>query len=122
MSLQVCRMRAKEKYLKTIYNLTSSGEETTKTKQVSENLNVSNASASEAVQKLEDDKLVCRVPYKGFTLSSPGKKLGRELREKNQKLKKIFRKAEVEYPEAEAEKVENHISSEAVEKILGKLD
>ena len=115
-------MNEKEQYLKTIYDLTSSGEETTTTKQVSENLNVSNASASEAVQKLEEDKLVCRVPYKGFTLSPPGKKLGKELREKNQKLEKLFRKAEVEDPEKEAEKVENHISSEAVKKLLSKLD
>ncbi|MBY6287111.1 hypothetical protein GLT90_00710 [Nanohaloarchaea archaeon H12] len=115
-------MNEKEQYLKTIYDLTSSGEETTTTKQVSENLNVSNASASEAVQKLEEDKLVCRVPYKGFTLSPPGKKLGKELREKNQKLEKLFRKAEVEDPEEEAERVENHISSEVVEKLLSKLD
>ncbi|EGQ42753.1 MAG: Mn-dependent transcriptional regulator [Candidatus Nanosalina sp. J07AB43] len=115
-------MSEKQKYLKAIYNLTSSGEETTTTKQVSENLGVSGASASEAVQKLEDDKLVCRVPYKGFTLSPPGKKLGEELEQKNQKLETMFRKAEVENPEAEAQKVETHISIEAVEKILDKLD
>jgi Mn-dependent DtxR family transcriptional regulator len=114
-------MGQRESYISAIYILTERGSVTTTTKQVSENLNVSNASASEAVQKLEEDKLVCRVPYKGFTLSPPGKKLGKELREKNQKLEKLFRKAEVEDPEKEAEKVENHISSEAVEKILTKL-
>lgn len=110
-------MNTKEDYLSAIYRLTDAGDGKTKTSQVSEELGISNASASETIQKLEEEDLVCRVAYKGFTLSPMGKEEGRQAKEKFEKLKKIFDKSGVEDPEKEADAVEHSISRAAVEKL-----
>ncbi len=110
-------MNSREDYLSAIYRLTDAGDGKTKTSEVSEELEVSNASASETIQKLEEEDLVCRVAYKGFTLSPMGKEKGRKAEEKFEKLEKIFSKTGVENPEQEADAVEHSISREAVEKL-----
>lgn len=111
-------MNAKEDYLRTIYNLTDGGEGKTTTSDLSTELDVSDASASEAVQKLEEDDLVCRAEYKGFTLSPMGKERGRKLAEKHEKLEKLFSdELDLENPEDEADAVEHSISMETIEKI-----
>ena len=108
---------AKEDYLREIYSLTDEGDSSTTTSELAEKMDVTNASASEAVQKLEDEKLVCRAAYKGFTLSPMGKEEASKLVEKNKKLKRIFEKSDITDPEEEADKVEHSISIEAVEKL-----
>jgi Mn-dependent DtxR family transcriptional regulator len=111
-------MNAKEDYLRTIYNLTDGGEGKTTTSDLSTELDVSDASASEAVQKLEEDDLVCRAEYRGFTLSPMGKERGRKLAEKHEKLEKLFsEKLGLEDPKEEADAVEHAVSMEAVEKM-----
>ena len=114
-------MNHREDYLKAIYRLTDSGESKTTTSRVAEELEISDASASETIQKLEDEDLVCRAAYKGFTLSPPGKELGKEAQEKFQKLKKTLETAGVEHPEEEAREMETHISDSAVKKISEKI-
>jgi|GEM_PF-1457448 len=110
-------MSSKEDYLKEIFLLTDKGDESTTTSELAEKMNVTNASASEAVQKLEEEKLVCRAAYKGFTLSPMGKEEASKLAEKNRKLTEIFEQLGLEDPETEADKVEHSISLEALEKL-----
>jgi len=110
-------MNHREDYLKAIYSLTDEGEGTTKTSEVSKKLDISDASASESIQKLEDENLVCRAAYKGFTLSPMGKEKGKEAKEKFYTLKNVFDQIGVENAEEEADSVEHSISGGAVEKL-----
>lgn len=107
----------KENYLRKIYEITSQGEESTTTSELAEEMQVTNASASEAIAQLEEQDIVCRAPYKGFTLSPVGKEKGKRLSKKHETLKAFFEKIGVEKPEEEAENIEKHISDNATQKI-----
>lgn len=111
----------KENYLRKIYELTEKGDESTTTSELAEEMQVTNASASEAIAQLEEQDLVCRAPYKGFTLSPVGKEKGRELSEKHETLKALFQKIGVEEPDEEAENIETQISDQAAQKIHEEL-
>ncbi|MFB6204079.1 MAG: metal-dependent transcriptional regulator [Candidatus Nanohaloarchaea archaeon] len=110
-------MNSKQNYLRAIYELTDGGDSNTTTSELADYLEVSNASVSEAIQKLESDGLVCRVPYKGFTLSPVGREKASELEEKYSVLEQFFGELGVKNPEKEADAVAHAISMEAVEKI-----
>lgn len=111
-------MESAENYLRAIYELTENGDGGTTTSEVAEKLDVSPASVSEAISKLEDENLVCRAPYQGFTLSPMGREKGKKLSEKFQVLKDFFsKKLGLEDAEDEADRVEHTISKEAVEKL-----
>jgi|APHM01.1.fsa_nt_gi Mn-dependent transcriptional regulator len=110
-------MSSRESYIRAIYRLTDAGDSKTKTSKVSEELGVSNASASEAIQKLQEDNLVCRVAYKGFTLSPMGKEECRKAEKKFEKLEKIFEKTGVEEPRREADAIEHSVSRDTVWKL-----
>lgn len=111
----------KDNYLRNIYEMTEGGEESTSTSELAEEMQVTNASASEAIAQLEEKNLVCRAPYKGFTLSPMGKEKGQKLSEKHEKLKKFFQQIGLEDPDSEAEKIEDSISEEATEKIAREI-
>jgi Mn-dependent DtxR family transcriptional regulator len=104
-------------YLRKIYQITEAGDESTSTSELAEQMQVTNASASEAVAKLEEENLVCRAPYKGFTLSPMGKEKGSKLADKHEKLKAFFEKMGLEDPAEEARRIETEISGQAVEQI-----
>lgn len=109
---------SKEDYLRSIYELTSEGEGGAKTSELAKKMKVSDASATEALKKLEDEDLVCRAPYKGFTLSPMGKKEAEELQKKHSILEKFFsEKLGLENAEEQADAVEHHITEEAAERI-----
>ena len=111
----------KKNYLRKIYQITEAGEESTTTSELAEQMQVTNASASEAIANLEEQNLVCRAPYKGFTLSPMGKEKGEKLADKHEKLKAFFQKINIEKPEEEASNLEKEISQEAVNKINQKI-
>lgn len=111
----------KDNYLRRIYEITEGGDESTSTSELAEEMQVTNASASEAIAQLEEQNLVCRAPYKGFTLSPMGKEKGKKLSEKHDKLKEFFQKIGLENPDEEAEKIEDSISEEATEKIAQEI-
>ncbi len=116
-------MASRERYLKAIHDLTSGGEAGTTTSEVAEKLGVSDASVSEAVEKLEDKKLVCRAPYKGFTLSPLGKRKAGVLEEKYEVLEQFFSDIlGLEAPGEEAARVVEAISDKAVEGMRDQLD
>lgn len=108
---------AKKNYLRKIYQITEGGDESTSTSELAEAMQVTNASASEAVAKLEEENLVCRAPYKGFTLSPVGKEKGKKLAEKHEKLEAFFKKIGLKDPEKEAGNIETEISRQAVQKV-----
>ena len=107
----------KKNYLRKIYQITEAGEESTTTSELAEQMQVTNASASEAIAKLEEQNLVCREPYKGVTLSPMGKEKGEKLADKHDKLKDFFQEIGLEKPEKEAANIEKTISQEAVNRI-----
>ncbi|MFB6147341.1 MAG: metal-dependent transcriptional regulator, partial [Candidatus Nanohaloarchaea archaeon] len=74
-------------------------------------------SASEAIQKLEEENLVCRAPYKEFTLSPLGKDRGERLARKHDILEDFFTDIGVENPEEEADAAEHAISLDTAIKI-----
>ncbi|MFB6190953.1 MAG: metal-dependent transcriptional regulator [Candidatus Nanohaloarchaea archaeon] len=104
-------------YLRVIYRLTSGGEGNTTTSEVAAASGVSDASASEAIQKLEEKDLVCRAPYREFTLSPLGKDRGEKLARKHEVLEEFFEDIGAENPAEEADAAEHAISIEAAEKI-----
>ncbi|QKQ97927.1 MarR family transcriptional regulator [Candidatus Nanohaloarchaea archaeon] len=110
-------MTAKQNYLRAIYKLTEEGEKGTTTGELAEELGVSNASVSETIKKLEDQKLICRAPYKELTLSPMGKEEAERIKKKYDTLTKFFKDLGLEEPEKEADTVEHSISMNAVEKI-----
>jgi len=114
-------MSAKQNYLRAIYKLTDGGDTGTTTSEVSEELGVSDASVSETIKKLEYDKLICRAPYKEFTLSPLGKEEAERIKKKYDILEQFFKDLGLEHPEKEADTVEHSISMEAVRKIEEQL-
>ncbi|MFB6158238.1 MAG: metal-dependent transcriptional regulator [Candidatus Nanohalobium sp.] len=109
-------MKSREDYLRAIYEL--GDEEGTTTSELAEHLDVSDASASEAIQKLEEDNLVCRAPYRGFTLSPIGKAEAQKVARKHQVLREFLEKTlEVEKAEEQADAIEHSITEETAEKI-----
>lgn len=108
---------SKKKYLRRIYTATDAGEESTTTSELAEIAQVTDASASEAVSKLEEKDLVCKAPYQGFTLSPMGKEEGKKLKQKHDILESFFEKIGLEKPDKEAENVETSISEQAVTQI-----
>lgn len=110
-------MTAKQNYLRAIYKLTEAGDTGTTVSELSEELEVSNPTASETVQKLEYEKLLCRAPYKEFTLSPMGKEEAQRTREKYEALKKFFKEIGAEEPEREADTVEHSVSLNTAKKM-----
>lgn len=108
----------RNKYLRTIYGLTDGGEGSTKTSEVAEELDVSDASVSEAVSKLQDEGLVCKADYKGFTLSPIGKKKGKESKRIFEASVSFLRDKDVEEPERKAEKLIGSLPEPDLKKIL----
>lgn len=109
---------SKEDYLRSIYELTEKGEGGAKTSELAEYMDVSDASTTEALKKLEEENMVCRAPYKGFTLSPMGKEKAKELQTKYDTLKDFFSSTlNVEKSEEQANAVEHYITKEAAEKI-----
>ncbi|MFB6203206.1 MAG: metal-dependent transcriptional regulator, partial [Candidatus Nanohaloarchaea archaeon] len=114
-------MSSRENYLRAIYELTEEGEDTTSTSELSDRLGVSPASVTEAIKKLEDDSLVCRKAYKGFTLSPIGKEKASKMEKKKRTLEEFFRKIGAEDPEEEADMVEHAVSEDAVDRIRSEI-
>lgn len=109
-------MGSTQNYLRAIYRLSEDSGHTT-TSELAEYLDVSNASASEAVQKLEEKNLICRAPYKGFALSPPGRKRAKKLVENSQIIKELLEEAGAENASEEAEKIGEIIENDTAEKI-----
>lgn len=106
------------KYLRAIYSLTDEGESSTRTSKVADKLDVSDASASEAVSRLQEEGLVCKADYKGFTLSPIGKSQGKSSKELHDQLVEFLEIKDVEKPEEEADAMMTSMSEESIKKII----
>ena len=107
-----------EKYLKTIYKIAEKGEKTAKTTEIAKKLEISEPSVTEQIQKLQDQGLVCRAPYKGFTLSPIGKKEAEKITKKFEATKKFLSEIlEVDKAEEQAEAIKHHITEETAEEL-----
>ena len=111
-----------QKYLQTIYQLTNKGNKKAKTSEIAEELEISNPSVTEQIKKLEREDLVCRAPYKGFTLSPMGKQKAEKLLEKQKTVQKFLENyLEVEKSEEQAQKITPDLTQETIQKMKSKL-
>ncbi len=111
---------SKENYLKAIYHLQTQ-DGVVSTNELAEELRTRAASVTDMLKKLKDQKLLNYEPYKGFRLSSEGKKVAVQVVRKH-RLWEYFlvEKLQFEWDEVHdiAEELE-HVSSR---KLIDKLD
>lgn len=115
--------RAKEDYLRTIYELEEQKNLGVKSVDIAKKLRISKASVSEMLRKLAKEKLVKIKPYSKIYLTSHGKKKAGELFDKYYSIKtfvKKFFKYEHEKAREEACKLEHAFSQDSI-KIINKL-
>lgn len=110
-------------YLTEIYKLTEEGENQVKTSQIAKSMDVKPASVTEQVKKLEKQDLVCRAPYKGFTLSPMGKQKAQDLVQKQQTVQKFLdQHLKVKKAEQQAQKITPRLTDETIESMKRKID
>ena len=66
---------AEENYIKTIYHLSSAGQEAVSTNAIAEQLNTKPASVSDMIRKLANKNVVDYQKYQGVNISEDGKKV-----------------------------------------------
>jgi len=105
------RTPSMEDYLEVIYRL-SEEKGYVRVADIAERLSVLPSSATKMIQKLSKDKYVIYEKYRGFSLTSAGKTLGKSLLERHKLLEEflflIGSKAENIYREVEG--IEHHLS------------
>ena len=115
---------AVEDYVKAIYSLQHGGEEPVSTTALAERLEVTAASATGMVKKLARLELVRHVPYRGFVLTSLGRRLALEVI-RHHRLLELYLAETFDMPwdqvHAEAEALEHVLSEELEELIAAKL-
>ncbi len=66
---------AEENYLKTIYHLSSAGQQQVSTNAIAQRLNTKPASVSDMINKLADKGVITHVKYQGVNITEEGKKI-----------------------------------------------
>src|SRR3954453_17888525 len=115
---------AVEDYAKAIYQLGERSEDAVTTNALAERLDVTPASASGMVRKLDELGLVAHVPYKGVRLTAKGVRVALEML-RHHRLLELYLAEALDVPwdrvHDEAEVLEHHISEELEEAIAAKL-
>jgi DtxR family Mn-dependent transcriptional regulator len=115
---------AAEDYLKAIYSLEQRGGESVTTTQLARRLEVTLPAASAMAKRLAERGLACHEPYRGVTLTEPGRRLALEVM-RHHRLIETFLAEELGMPwdrvHAEADVLEHVISEEVEELIASKL-
>lgn len=116
--------QAVEDYLKTIFKLESE-EKGVSTTKLAEAMDVSSASATNMIKRLDDMGLVDYQSYKGARLSESGRKMALEII-RHHRLLELYLLEVMGYSwdevHDEAEKLEHHISEQFEDKIAELLD
>ena len=103
-----------EDYLKAIYRLEERDLPVT-TQRLSQELEVSGASVTNMIKRLDELKLVDYSPYKGASLTDPGRKIALEII-RHHRLLELYLSETLGMPwhevHAEAERLEHHLSEE----------
>jgi DtxR family Mn-dependent transcriptional regulator len=113
-----------EDYLKNIFKLEKKSSPVT-TKSISEKMEVSAASVTSMIQKLDQIQLLAYTPYRGVTLTPRGSKVALEIIRHHRLLELYLnQKVGIEWHkvDAEAEELEHVLSDEveaAMDKVLG---
>lgn len=109
---------AAEDYLKAIYHLQVSGKVTTS--RIAESVSASAAAVTKMVKQLDRLHLVAHKPYYGVTLTAAGEKVALEVI-RHHRLLELYLAQALGYPwdqvDAEADRLEHHISEEFEDKI-----
>ncbi len=114
----------KEDYVRAIYTLSESGEDTGVT-QIARKLKLSKSTVSERVKELVRDGLATAAPYAEVVLTKQGVSAGRKLTYKH-RLIEVFLYQVLKMPKdkihVEAEKLEHAFSDEVIKKLAKFLD
>ncbi|MEX0593873.1 MAG: metal-dependent transcriptional regulator [Balneolaceae bacterium] len=119
--------QAVEDYIKSIYILETEGESGTgvSTTRIAEALQISSASVTNMVKKLDGLGLLRYESYRGVQLTETGRKIALEI-VRHHRLLELYLKEVMGYSwdevHAEAEKLEHHISEQFEERIAELLD
>lgn len=118
------KSEALENYLKTIFQLTSSGEEAT-VQEISARMAVSAAGVSKMLKHLAKHSLIVYVPYQPVVLTELGERVAVEV-VRHHRLLEVYLMETLGYGwekvHSEAERLEHHISEEfedAIDRLLG---
>ena len=112
---------SEENYLKTIYNLSESGEKQVSTNSISKFLNTKPSSVTDMIKKLTAKKLLYHKKYKGTNISSNGKKLAIQIIRKH-RLWEVFLYEKLKFKWDEVHKIAEELEHITNEKLIEKLD
>jgi len=108
-----------EDYIEQIYLLTEK-KGFARVADIAENLSVHPSSVTKMVQKLDKDNYLTYEKYRGFSLTSKGKKVGQRLVYRHELLEQFLRvigvKEEIIYEDVEG--IEHHLSWESIDRIV----
>jgi len=112
---------SEENYLKTIYNLSNSGENQVSTNSISEFLKTKPSSVTDMIKKLSAKKLLYHKKYKGTNISENGKKLAIQIIRKH-RLWEVFLFDKLKFKWDEVHKIAEELEHISNEKLVDKLD
>lgn len=116
---------SKENYLKSIYSLNLTNEESVTTSQVAQKLEITNAATSEMARKLSEQGYLTYEKYKGVELTDKGKKVALQIIRRHRLWESFLMKVlGMSWSEVhdEAERLEHNTSEALINKIDEHLD
>ena len=112
---------SEENYLKTIYNLSNSGENQVSTNSISDFLKTKPSSATDMIKKLSAKKLLYHKKYKGTNISESGKKLAIKIIRKH-RLWEVFLFDKLKFKWDEVHNIAEELEHISNEELIDKLD
>ncbi|MFC1524703.1 metal-dependent transcriptional regulator [Thermodesulfobacteriota bacterium] len=109
-----------EDYLETIFHIIAE-KQVARAKEISQRLNVSRSSVTEAFRALAKKELINYAPYEVITFTPKGRKLAKEIVRRHQALKDFFIKilmVDEEIAEAGACRVEHAAPQEIIDRLI----
>jgi len=112
---------SEENYLKTIYNLSNSGENQVSTNSISDFLKTKPSSVTDMIKKLSAKKLLYHKKYKGTNISESGKKLAIKIIRKH-RLWEVFLFDKLKFKWDEVHNIAEELEHISNEELIDKLD
>ncbi len=113
--------KSEENYLKTIFNLSDSGNKQVSTNSISKILNIEPASVTDMIKKLSKKKLLYHEKYKGSVISKKGTKLAIQIIRRH-RLWEVFLHDKLQFKWNEIHDIAEELEHVSSEELINKLD
>ncbi len=113
--------KSEENYLKTIFNLSDSGNKQVSTNSISKILNIEPASVTDMIKKLSKKKLIYHEKYKGSAISKKGSKLAIQIIRRH-RLWEVFLHDKLQFKWNEIHDIAEELEHVSSEDLINKLD